>query len=52
MQAFEASLAQKDGVWGLVAVRYLGELHLKDCVQVALAAQVQLPLAANVEITQ
>lgn len=28
MQAFEASLAQKDGVWGLVAVRYLGELGL------------------------
>jgi len=35
---------------GYSAVRYLGELHLKDCVQVALAAQVQLPMATEVEI--
>ena len=37
---------------GYSAVRYLGELHLKDCVQVALAAQLQLPLASSdIEIT-
>lgn len=36
---------------GYSAVRYLGELHLKDCVQVALAAQLQLPLApGDIEI--
>lgn len=35
---------------GYSAVRYLGELHLKDCVQVALAAQYQLPLATDIEI--
>ena len=28
---------------GYSAVRYLGEQHLKDCVQVALSAQLQLP---------
>ncbi len=28
---------------GYSAVRYLGEQHLKDCVQVALQAQLQLP---------
>jgi hypothetical protein len=28
---------------GYSAVRFLGEQHLKDCVQVALRAQLQLP---------
>ncbi len=28
---------------GYSALRYLGEQHLKDCVQVALSAQLQLP---------
>ena len=51
-------------VVGYSAVRYLGEqhlkdcvrvalraqLHLKDCVQVALSAQLQLPLATDIEI--
>ena len=35
---------------GYSAVRYLGELHLKDCVQVALASQLRLPMATGVEI--
>lgn len=32
---------------GYSAVRYLGEQHLKDCVQVALSASLQLPAPAD-----
>jgi uncharacterized protein (DUF697 family) len=31
---------------GYTAIRYLGEEHIRDCVQVAQAAQLQLPAAA------
>ncbi|MEO7941522.1 MAG: hypothetical protein ABIR55_23090 [Burkholderiaceae bacterium] len=36
---------------GYSAVRYLGELHLKDCVQVALSAQLQLPAPGDLKST-
>lgn len=37
---------------GYSAVRYLGEQHLKDCVQVALRAQLQLPAPGDQAPTQ
>lgn len=33
-------------VLGYTAVRYLGEAHMKDCIRVAQAAQLQLPAPA------
>ena len=36
-------------VVGYSAVRYLGEQHLKDCVRVALRAQLQLPAPASLK---
>ncbi len=36
-------------VVGYSAVRYLGEQHLKDCVRVALRAQLQLPAPAGLK---
>ncbi len=39
-------------VMGYAALRYLGEEHIKDCVQVAKAAQLQLPAPASKRLTR
>ncbi|MBL8370885.1 MAG: hypothetical protein JNK28_05810 [Burkholderiaceae bacterium] len=39
-------------VMGYTAIRYLGEQHIRDCVRVAVAAQLRIPSAAQTEMVE